>query len=92
MPVVASDLPGMAQVVRETGCGELVDPTDPADIARGIRAILDLSDGRSGGPDGTLRGRRPGVRLGQPGGRRSSSSTTGCSMAGDRLVLPYARS
>ena len=68
VPVVASDLPGMSQVVRETGCGELVDPTDPADIARGIRAILDLSDGRSGGPDGTLRGRRPGLRLGQPGG------------------------
>jgi glycosyltransferase involved in cell wall biosynthesis len=42
VPVVASDLPGMAPIVRETGCGELVDPTDPADIARGIRAILEL--------------------------------------------------
>jgi glycogen synthase len=42
VPVVASDLPGMASVVRETGCGELVDPTDPAAIARGIRKILDL--------------------------------------------------
>ncbi|MDP9483282.1 MAG: glycosyltransferase [Chloroflexota bacterium] len=47
VPVVASDLPGMAPIVRATGCGELVDPTDPADIARGIRAILDLpQDGR----------------------------------------------
>ena len=44
VPVVASDLPGMAPIVRETGCGALVDPTDPADIARGIRAILDLPD------------------------------------------------
>jgi len=42
VPVVASDLPGMAPIVLETGCGELVDPTDPADIARGIRAILDM--------------------------------------------------
>jgi glycosyltransferase involved in cell wall biosynthesis len=47
VPVVASNLPGMAPIVRETGCGELVDPTEPADIARGIRAILDLpQDGR----------------------------------------------
>lgn len=41
VPVVASDLPGMAPIVRDTGCGELCDPTDPADIARAIRAIVD---------------------------------------------------
>jgi glycosyltransferase involved in cell wall biosynthesis len=43
VPVVASDLPGMAPVVRQTGCGELVDPTDPAAIALAIRTILELS-------------------------------------------------
>ncbi len=42
VPVVASDLPGMAAVVRETGCGVLVDSVDPSDIARGIREILAL--------------------------------------------------
>ena len=41
VPVVASDLPGMATIVRETGCGLLVDPTDPAAIAGAIRTILD---------------------------------------------------
>ena len=41
VPVVASDLPGMAPIVRETGCGLVVDPTDPAAIAAACRAILD---------------------------------------------------
>ena len=41
VPVVASDLPGIAPIVTETGCGELCDPFDPLDIARAIRAILD---------------------------------------------------
>ena len=33
VPVVASDLPGMATIVRDTGCGLLCDPADPASIA-----------------------------------------------------------
>ena len=41
VPVVASDLPGMAPIVRETGCGVVCDPTDPAAIAAAIRSILD---------------------------------------------------
>ena len=41
VPVVASDLPGMAGIVRETGIGVLVDPTSPEAIAAGIREILD---------------------------------------------------
>lgn len=40
VPVVASDLPGIAPIVRETGCGELCDPTDPADITRALRKVL----------------------------------------------------
>ena len=46
VPVVASDLPGMAPVVRETGCGELCDPTSPTSIAAAIGRIL------AGGPEG----------------------------------------
>jgi glycogen(starch) synthase len=46
VPVVASDLPGMGPIVRDTGCGELCDPDDPSDIARAIRAILDASPER----------------------------------------------
>ena len=41
VPVVASDLPGMAAIVRETGAGVLCDPDDPADVARAILALLD---------------------------------------------------
>jgi glycosyltransferase involved in cell wall biosynthesis len=41
VPIVASDLPGMAPIVRATGCGVVVDPTDPAAIAAAIREILD---------------------------------------------------
>jgi glycosyltransferase involved in cell wall biosynthesis len=43
VPVVASDLPGMAEVVREVGCGTLCDPTSPASIAAAIRELLELS-------------------------------------------------
>ena len=41
VPVVASDLPGMATIVRATGCGLLCDPIDPASIAAAIRSILE---------------------------------------------------
>jgi glycosyltransferase involved in cell wall biosynthesis len=41
VPSVASDLPGMATIVRETGCGILVDPRDPAAIADAICRIID---------------------------------------------------
>jgi glycosyltransferase involved in cell wall biosynthesis len=41
VPVVASDMPGMAEIVRDTGCGRLVDPTDSQAIASALIAILD---------------------------------------------------
>lgn len=40
VPVVASDLPGMATIVRETGAGILCDPTSPASIALAIESIV----------------------------------------------------
>jgi len=40
VPVVASDLPGMASIVKDSGCGILVDPTDPSAIARACRDVL----------------------------------------------------
>ncbi len=49
VPVVASDLPGMAGIVRETRCGVLCDPTDPASIAAAIRTILDAPDAERAG-------------------------------------------
>jgi glycosyltransferase involved in cell wall biosynthesis len=41
VPVVASDLPGMAAIVRATGCGVMCDPADPRSIAAAIRCVLD---------------------------------------------------
>lgn len=41
VPVVTSDLPGMASIVTATRCGELCDPTDPDSIASAIRTILE---------------------------------------------------
>ncbi len=41
VPVVASDLPGMAPIVQSTGAGVLCDPTSPASIAAAIRQIVD---------------------------------------------------
>ena len=40
VPVVATDLPGMHDIVRETGCGVLAPDTSPASIAEGVRAVL----------------------------------------------------
>jgi glycosyltransferase involved in cell wall biosynthesis len=40
VPVVASDLPGMAPTVREADAGILVDPTSPAEIAAACRTLL----------------------------------------------------
>jgi glycosyltransferase involved in cell wall biosynthesis len=44
VPIVASDLPGMAGIIRETGCGVLCDPTTPDSIAAAIRSILDAPE------------------------------------------------
>ena len=43
VPVVASDLPGMAPIVGEVDCGVLVDPTDPHAIAAACRRLLEES-------------------------------------------------
>jgi glycosyltransferase involved in cell wall biosynthesis len=45
-PVVASDLPAMGAIVRDTGAGVLCDPADPDDIARAIREIVDAPPAR----------------------------------------------
>jgi glycosyltransferase involved in cell wall biosynthesis len=47
VPVVASDLPGMAGIVRESGAGVLVDPTSPAAIAEALRGVLASEDRRA---------------------------------------------
>lgn len=41
LPVVASDVPLYREVVEDVGCGVLVDPDDPEDVADGIARILE---------------------------------------------------
>jgi glycogen synthase len=43
VPVVASDLPGMAPIVRDTGCGVLFDATDVGALAAALTAVLQAS-------------------------------------------------
>jgi glycosyltransferase involved in cell wall biosynthesis len=44
VPVVASDLPGMATIVRATDCGVLCDPADPTAISAALRTILEAPE------------------------------------------------
>ena len=41
VPVVASDLPGMAPIVTSSGCGVLCDPSSSESIAAAIQTLLD---------------------------------------------------
>jgi glycosyltransferase involved in cell wall biosynthesis len=44
-PVVASNMPGMAAIVDDSGCGVLVDPTNRESVVAGISKLLDLDPG-----------------------------------------------
>lgn len=41
LPLLAADLPAIAQIVRSMGLGRLVDPTDPAAIRSGLVELVD---------------------------------------------------
>jgi glycosyltransferase involved in cell wall biosynthesis len=44
LPVIASDFPRWREIVEQSGCGLLVNPTDPQAIAAAMRWILDNSE------------------------------------------------
>jgi hypothetical protein len=41
IPTIASDFPAWRQIVEDTGCGLLVNPLDPEDIAKAISRLLE---------------------------------------------------
>jgi glycosyltransferase involved in cell wall biosynthesis len=41
IPSVVSDFPAWRRIVEETGCGVLVNPLDPENIATAIRRLLE---------------------------------------------------
>jgi glycosyltransferase involved in cell wall biosynthesis len=68
-PVVASDLPGMAAIVRATGCGVLVDPGSVDSVAAGLDQVLHASPESARGHGRAVRPRASrDVRLGDAGG------------------------
>ena len=77
VPVVASDLPGMASIVTETGCGVLCDPTDPAAVAAAVRSILELP-----ADDRAAIGER---------GARAATTTYNWGAQADLLLAEYSR-
>ncbi len=77
VPVVASNLPGMASIVRELDAGILVDPTRPADIAAAIRGLLEL-------PPAERAAARARVR-------DMAAARYGWPLQFERLLLEYAR-
>ena len=50
-PVIASNLPGMRVPVLETGCGLLVPPANPGELAKPLIAILDEPGRYRGQPE-----------------------------------------
>ncbi len=58
VPVVASDLPGMSPIVRATGCGIVIDPTDSSAVAAAVRSVLEADPAqRAAFSDGLRRAR-----------------------------------
>lgn len=76
LPVIASDFPLFRGIVEPVGCGVLVNPRDPADIARAMRWILDHP------AEAAEMGRR---------GRRAVERTYNWEPEGRKLVDLYAR-
>ena len=69
VPVVASDLPGMAQIVRATGAGVVCDPTSPHAIAEAITQVMTVHPAERHSDAGPGTSRRPrAIQLGSGAG------------------------
>lgn len=48
IPIVASDFPEMGRIIGDVGCGLLVDPESPAEIARAIGGLAEMDPAERG--------------------------------------------
>jgi glycosyltransferase involved in cell wall biosynthesis len=84
IPIVAANLPGLAEVVTESGCGVLVDPEAPTSLAR---AVAQVAADPAAAAEMGRRGREAAVRMHSWGARARQTAEVIDHVDNDRRLL-----